>query len=226
MSFAPTPGLSVPSTVTRIRFGGAGPEGLGHEDVATSRPRSRRRSRRRPVRGGVAVPAHDGEPRERQALLGADHVDDALPRVVEAEETDPVGGGVLRELVHHPPDRRVDRLARSAPGRHVVVRHREGEVRPGDRGPAAPQGVEGVEGALVDEVPVDPQQALASSRVSTAWASQTLSNSVRGASATIPPPESLVARRRVGLPTRGNASRSCQGLCGRGPLDARSCSIH
>ena len=39
----------------------------------------------RAVRGGVAVAADGGAAREREALLGPDDVDDALPRVVQSE---------------------------------------------------------------------------------------------------------------------------------------------
>mmetsp|Transcript_15577 Transcript_15577/g.49249 ORF Transcript_15577/g.49249 Transcript_15577/m.49249 type:complete len:529 (-) Transcript_15577:350-1936(-) len=48
-----------------------------------------------PVRGGVAVAAHEGGARQREALLRPDDVDDALPVVVHAEEREPEGLDVI-----------------------------------------------------------------------------------------------------------------------------------
>ncbi len=46
----------------------------------------------RAVRAGMRVAADDGHPRQRRALLRADHVDDALPMVAERE----IGFGAMR----------------------------------------------------------------------------------------------------------------------------------
>ena len=45
---------------------------------------------KRAVGRGVAVAADDQQARQRQSLLGADHMHDALPRIVEAEQLDAV----------------------------------------------------------------------------------------------------------------------------------------
>ena len=54
-------------------FGGADAERIGAERAVGRR---------------VAVAADDQQARQRQALLGADHMHDALPRIVEAEQLD------------------------------------------------------------------------------------------------------------------------------------------
>ena len=54
----------------------------------------------RAVRRGVAVAAHDGHAGLRQALLGADDVDDAPVRVAHAEELDAELLAVLGEHLH------------------------------------------------------------------------------------------------------------------------------
>src|SRR5271170_4550821 len=47
---------------------------------------------------GMAVAAYDEQAGQGQALLGADHMYDALTRIVQAEETDAVCGGVGLEI--------------------------------------------------------------------------------------------------------------------------------
>ena len=87
ISLAPTPavGLAVDRDAHALRLllpqrlrhqhmrhlGGADAEGVGAE---------------RAVRGGVAVAADDREARQGQPLLRADHMDDALARIAEAEQ--------------------------------------------------------------------------------------------------------------------------------------------
>ncbi len=53
----------------------------------------------RAMGGGVAVAADDGGSRQREALLGSDHVDDTLPLVELVVIFDAEFPGVLR---HHP----------------------------------------------------------------------------------------------------------------------------
>ena len=48
----------------------------------------------RAVRRGMAVAADDGQPGQREALFGADDVDDALPRVVDTDQLDAELGAV------------------------------------------------------------------------------------------------------------------------------------
>jgi len=106
----------------------------------------------------VAVAADDGQARQRQALLGAGDVDDALAGIVEAEQRDAVGGRVGGELVDHARDRGVGNGTAAPARRDIVVGDAEGQVRPRDRGPARGDLPEGVVRALVHEMPVDPQQ--------------------------------------------------------------------
>ena len=118
-------------------------------------------SAERAVRRGVAVAADDEEARQGQPLLRADHMDDALARVVEAEQRDPCAAAFADSSVDHAPDVAVRNAGGAGAGRHVVVGDAEGEVRAGDAGALRRELVEGVEGALVDEVAVDPEQGRA-----------------------------------------------------------------
>ena len=113
----------------------------------------------RAVRGRVAVAAHDRHPREREPLLGTDHVDDAgagVPHRVEADaELLAVGGEHLDLLLR---DRVGDRLI-DVQGRHVVVHRRHGEVGAAHGATVQAQAVEGLRrGDLVDEVEVDVEE--------------------------------------------------------------------
>ena len=75
-------------------------EGLGGEDhLDLARPDPERERPERPVRARVRVAAHDRHAGLGQAELGADDVDDALPRVADAVERDPELGAVGLELV-------------------------------------------------------------------------------------------------------------------------------
>ncbi len=112
----------------------------------------------RPVRRGVAVAAHDERARQRQSLLGADHVHDALAGVFEPEEAKPMARGVLRERAHHPGHVRIrDRTPASA-GRHVMVGDADGQGRLGHRQGTFRQLGEGVVRAFVDVMPIDEEQ--------------------------------------------------------------------
>jgi hypothetical protein len=136
------------------------PQGLGHEhmgDFGGADPECD--GPEGPMGRGVGVAAHDGQPRQGQPLLRPHHMDDALAGIVEAEEVDAVGEGVLVELLHHPADALVRNAARAAGG-HVMVGHPEGEVRPRHRRVATSKLGEGVVRPLVHEVPVDPEQGL------------------------------------------------------------------
>ena len=82
MSFAVTPAGSVPSTVTRMFFALLWISVWVASTCSTSRRADAVRERAEgAVRRGVAVAADDGHAGQREALLGADDVDDALPAV-------------------------------------------------------------------------------------------------------------------------------------------------
>ena len=88
------------------------------------------------VCGGVGIAADDGHPRLGAALLGPDHVDDAVALIAHGEELDAMVGDVARQGGElqarlgvgdrsHPPAL-ADRW-------HIVVGHRQGELRPPHR---------------------------------------------------------------------------------------------
>ena len=136
----------------RQRLGGEHVLDLARADAERDRPE-------RAVRGGVRVAAHDGHARHRAALLGADHVDDALARVTHREVDDAELGGVRPQ--------RVDLLGRDRVGdrlvdvgrRHVVVFGGDRQVGAAHATARQPEAVEGLgAGHLVHEVEVDVQQ--------------------------------------------------------------------
>ena len=108
------------------------------------------------VAGGVTVPAHQRASGQRDAELGPDHVDDALPRVVDVEMGDPE---LLAVAAPHPDERQtggVGVVGAIRTGGNDVVDHRERELRASHRDAAAPQPVEApVARHLVHQVAVD-----------------------------------------------------------------------
>ncbi len=117
---------------------------------------------RAPIAPCVAVcesPHTMREARQRQALLRPDHVDDALPRIAGPEKREsplPRRSATARDLA-------LD-LGRGAPARRrrdVVVGHRHREVGAADAAARVAEHLEGVEGALVNEVSVDVEEVAA-----------------------------------------------------------------
>ena len=99
------------------------------------------------VGGGVAVAADDGHARLGAALLGPDHVDDAVARIAHGEEFDAGVGDVARQGLQLQPrlvvGDGVDALG-LALGRHIVVGDRQGQVGPAHRPMAGAQAGEGL----------------------------------------------------------------------------------
>ena len=159
-SLAVLPGRQDAVDGDRHRAGPALGEGLGGEHVLDlARADAEGEGAERAVGRGVAVAAHDRHARQRAALLGPDHVDDALVRVahpvVGDAELVAVGPQHLellgRDRVGHRP---VDVL-----GGDVVVRGGDGELGPAHRAAGEAEPVEGLRaGHLVDEVEVDVEQ--------------------------------------------------------------------
>ena len=97
-SLAVTPGASVPSTRDAHASSASAARGICVASTcSTSRGADAEGERaERAVRGGVRVAADESEPGLRDALLGADDVHDALPRIVGAEERDARARAVWR----------------------------------------------------------------------------------------------------------------------------------
>ena len=75
------------------------PDRLRHQHMGDfGRADAERIGAERAMSRGVAVAADDQQTRQREALLGADHMHDALPRIVEAEQLDPMLRRILFEL--------------------------------------------------------------------------------------------------------------------------------
>ena len=114
----------------------------------------------RAVGRGVAVAAHQRDARQREALLGADDVDDALPLVelvvvFEIEEL-----GVLREIGDLRRALRIGIGLGAIRGRHVVIDHQQRLLGRANFSAGKPQPLERLRrGDLMDEVPVDIDQA-------------------------------------------------------------------
>ncbi len=135
------------------------PDRLRHQHMGhLGRADAERVGAERAVGRGVAVAADDQQAGQGEALLRPDHMDDALPRIVEAEQLDAVLGGVLLDLAHHARELGIGDIGPRAARRHVMVGDAEGQPRLGDRDAALGELAEGVERALVDIVAVDPEQ--------------------------------------------------------------------
>ena len=82
----------------------------------------------RAVGRGVAVAAHHRGPRQGEALLGSDDVDDALARVEHVEDLDPELLAVRAQGLDLEPRFGVLDAEGAVGGRHVVVGDRECRV--------------------------------------------------------------------------------------------------
>ncbi len=116
------------------------------------------------VRRGVAVAADDGHAGLGAALLGADHVDDAVADIAHGEELDPPPGDVLAKRLQLQPGflvlHRVD-AERLAFGGDVVVGDGERPVRAAHLAARVAKPREGLRrGHLVDQVQVDVEDRL------------------------------------------------------------------
>ena len=109
---------------------------------------------------GMAVAADHGQSRQGQALLGPDDMDDALARIVQAEELDAVTRRVGAEIVDHPGDLGIGDVV-APTRRHIVVGDAEGQAGLRDAAIASGNLGEGVERTLMHEMPVDPEQRVA-----------------------------------------------------------------
>ena len=126
MSFAVTPAGNFPSTVTRIILGLALDQRLGCEHVLDFRRADAMGERaERAVGRGVAVAAHDRHAGQGEALLGPDHVNDALALVELVEIFDAEIARVLGELLDLDGRFRILDPMRAIRGRHVVIHDRQ-----------------------------------------------------------------------------------------------------
>ena len=111
------------------------------------------------VGGGVAIAADDGHAGLAEALLGADHVNDALAGIVDVEERHLELGAVGAQGLHLLDGEEVVPGPIAALGGDVVIDGGEGAVGAADGAPGEPQGLEGLgRGDLVDEVEIDVEE--------------------------------------------------------------------
>ena len=136
------------------------PEGLRGQDVLDlARPDPEGQGPEGAVGAGVAVAADDRQAGERQAQLGADHVDDPLMAAAcMSYRVTPNS----RQLA-----RRASTCRRESGSRmsswfsvgHVVVERGERQLRPADLAPGQAEPLEGLRARhLVDQVPIDLEQ--------------------------------------------------------------------
>src|SRR4051812_39354250 len=112
----------------------------------------------------MRIAAGDREARLRDAELGSDDVNDALPRIVEAEVVDRVLPRVALEELDHLADLRIvdaGDAALAAHGRNVMIGRRECLARSSHLASFFCKLREGVKSAFMDEVAVDVEQRLA-----------------------------------------------------------------
>ena len=140
------PRLALPQSLggqDMSRLGRADPEGQGAECA---------------VRRGVGIAADQRDAGQGQALLGADNMHDPLPRIAHPHDVEAMALAVLGQMIHQAsPVRVLDRPGARVAG-DVVVGHAKGQVRPAHRAPIPVQNAEGVEAAVMHQMPVDPQQ--------------------------------------------------------------------
>jgi hypothetical protein len=130
------------------------------QDIA--RTEAEAQSTERTVRRGVGVAAHQDHAGLGDALLGPDHVHDALPRIVQREVDDAELAGIARQQFNHAALVGVgDRRDVVAAARHPVVGRGEHLVGMPDTQAACLQELEGVGGAVVGDVARNVQQRLA-----------------------------------------------------------------
>ena len=111
------------------------------------------------MRRGVAVAADDGHARQREALFGAHHVDDALTAVELVVILDAELGGVDGQLRHLLAALGILNALGAIGGRHVVIDHGERLARLVHLAAGRPQALEGLRaGHLVHEMAVDVEE--------------------------------------------------------------------
>ncbi len=143
-------------------LGPALPQGLRRQHMRhLRRPDAEAQRPEGAVGRGVGIAADDREAGQRQALLGGEDVDDALRPVVEAEMPDAVPAGIVGERRDHVGDLGIGDRPVAVAGGDVVVGDREGQFRPADLAAGMVEHAEGVERALVQQVPVDGEERLA-----------------------------------------------------------------
>jgi hypothetical protein len=109
--------------------------------------------------GGVAVAADDGRARQREALLGADDVDDALARSRSLKYSTPKARAFSASVSICVRDSS-PRCPASGRGRHVMVDHGQSLVRRAHLAAGQAQALEGLGAChLMHKVPVDIEQA-------------------------------------------------------------------
>ena len=114
----------------------------------------------RAVRRGVAVAADDGGAGQGEALLGPDHMDDALAAVALMVILDAEILGVLGERGDLQRRLRIVDAHGAVGGRHVVVDHGQRLLRRAHAAAGHAQALEGLRaGHLMHQMPVDIEQA-------------------------------------------------------------------
>ena len=136
-------------------------QALRRQDVLDLRSADAEGKRReRAVRAGVRIAADDRHPRQRRALLGADHVDDALPLVAERKiRLGAVRADVGVERLDLGPRDRIADAGVPVLGRRVVVGRGDDRADAPRRAARELQSFVGLRtGDLVDEMAIDVQE--------------------------------------------------------------------
>ena len=155
----------------------------------------------RAVRRRMAVTAHERDAGQRDALLGSDHVHDALPPIADVEDGDAGCRCVLAEADDHALVIGVrDRGLVARIGRHVVVGRREGPLGMADLHAVGGEAPEGIVRAVVQQMAIDVEQRIAIGAIDDDMA----------------PPDLLEHCRRASALSLCHAASSLHGRRGRG----------
>ena len=162
MSLAPIPGAALPSTVMRMRLGRRCQIVCVISTCATSEaPIPKANAPSAPWVEVWLSPQTISRPGSVRPCSGPTTCTIPCRRSLQAEQLDPMLGGVFIHLAHHARNLRIADLVAGRSRRHVMIRHAEGETGLGNRHAALRQPAEGVKRAFMDVVAIDPEQRIA-----------------------------------------------------------------
>ena len=154
-------GLQFANQTDAHGFGSQLPQGLCGQYVRDLRsPDAKTHGPQCAVRGGVAVATNHHHAGVGQTLLGSNHVNDALPGVVESDLRDAMALGVGAERVNHAHGTDVHRPGAIAHRGHVVIGHPYRQCRLCNRQATLGYLAERVKRAFMHVMTVHPKQAL------------------------------------------------------------------
>ena len=152
-------GYSVRARSLQSDLHGAGPslwDALRREHVLhLGRADAERKRPERAMRRGMTVTAHDDHARSGESELGPNNVNDALPRIVDVEQSNVEAFSVVTQRVHLPSSDHIKHGQGPVRRRHIVIDGRDRQIGPTNYASRGGEALEGLgRGDLVHEVQV------------------------------------------------------------------------